>query len=125
MRILFVDDDEVTLFLYKVLMKSFPDFTAFFAKDGKEALDIIGVESQAIDIMFLDINMPVMDGFELLRNHELLSASKKVASLYIMLGTDIAEEKKTRLFTFNGVKDCLAKPLRKEVFVGLTQQIPK
>lgn len=121
MRVLFVDDDDVTLFLYRVLVKSFPDCTAFFAKDGREALDIIAAEDK-MDLMFLDINMPVMDGFELLKNHEVLPDNKKASSLFVMLGTDITEEKKQKLFVYTNVRDCIHKPLRLEVFSQLAAQ---
>ncbi|MES2628980.1 MAG: response regulator [Bacteroidota bacterium] len=124
MRVLFVDDDDVTLFLYKVLVKAFPSCTAFFARDGKEALSILEAEELPVNMMFLDINMPVMDGFELLRNHEQLPDDKRAERLYIMLGTDISEERRSKLFNFTNVKDCLQKPLRQEVFASLMAQIP-
>ncbi len=123
MRVLFVDDDDVTLFLYKVLVKSFPECTAFFARDGKEALNYIESEEVVMDMMFLDINMPVMDGFELLQSHEKLTDSRKVKNLYVMLGTDISDSKKEKLFNFANVRACLPKPLRLEIFTELVQKI--
>ncbi len=123
MRVLFVDDDDVTLFLYKMLVKSTPDCTAFYAKDGSEALAILSSEDQKIDVIFLDINMPVMDGFELLKQHELLPETLKATELYVMLGTDIAEDKKQKLFHYTGVKNCIPKPLRLDNFSVIVEQI--
>jgi adenylate cyclase len=42
------------------------EFTFSFARDGEQALAMLRAEGAAIDLMLLDINMPVMDGLTLL-----------------------------------------------------------
>lgn len=122
MRVLFVDDDDVTLFLYRQLVKAFPDCEAFFAKDGSEALSFINQSPEAIDFMFMDINMPVMDGHALLENHSHLPELKQVRNIYVMLGTDIAPDKKEKLYSYPSVQDCVPKPLRGEIFNEIVAQ---
>ncbi len=124
MRVLFVDDDDVTLFLYRVLAESTANCVPFYAKDGKEALEVIAQEQEAMDLLFLDINMPVMDGFEFLKRHSQLPEDSQVKNPFVMLGTDISEEKRGRLTQFR-IVDCLAKPLRKDLFSDLLMQISK
>jgi len=122
MRVLFVDDDDVTLFLYRVLAESTANCVPFYAKDGKEALDLIEQEAQTFDLAFVDINMPVMDGFELLRIHDNLPKEKQIKNLFVMLGTDISSEKKERLNIYR-INDFIPKPLRKDLFSSVMTQI--
>ena len=62
-RVLIVDDDKVTRKLYRGLLKGFPEFQVREAKNGKEALNLIGESTP--DIVVSDLMMPEMDGLEL------------------------------------------------------------
>ncbi|PJE55923.1 response regulator [Marinomonas sp. BSi20584] len=63
-RVLICDDSKIAR---KQLARILPidwDVEVEFAEDGQEALDILS--SSAFDILFLDLNMPVKDGYETL-----------------------------------------------------------
>ncbi len=63
-KILIVDDSRFSQkYLYKILDKAGADI--FTANNGKEALDIC--QNNKPDLILSDINMPVMDGFELIK----------------------------------------------------------
>ncbi len=63
--ILVVDDEKAVLLTFeKLLSKTFPDIKVYTAENGKEAWDIVTVHHP--NIVISDINMPVMDGFQLL-----------------------------------------------------------
>lgn len=66
--ILYVDDDEDDRVLFCEVLKGInPDYNLVVAKDGREAMDILNKETKKVpDIIFLDINMPLMDGFQTL-----------------------------------------------------------
>jgi adenylate cyclase len=68
-RILVVDDEpDVELLISQRFRRQVRsgEFTFSFARDGEQALGIIRAEASAVDLMLLDINMPVMDGLTLL-----------------------------------------------------------
>ncbi len=62
-KILITDDKPEVLELVKVTLEG-EDYEAICASDGKEALEKIGLERP--DLVLLDIEMPKMDGFEVL-----------------------------------------------------------
>jgi len=62
-RALLVDDNEINLEIAAYLLEDI-GFICDIAKDGKEAVDkFFGSEPGYYDVIFMDINMPVMDGF--------------------------------------------------------------
>lgn len=115
MRILFVDDDEVTLFLYRRLVKTRPGLEAHFARNGMEALDWIKESAQQFDLIFLDINMPVMDGYQFLQKHQALDKKKRARNIFVMLGTEITEEEKLAVSQIVE-SGFISKPLREDKF---------
>jgi two-component system cell cycle response regulator DivK len=64
--ILITEDEEVNFFYLKTLLQK-ADATVIRAKNGKEAVDIIARHKGAIDLILMDLNMPVMDGYEAMR----------------------------------------------------------
>ena len=64
--VLITEDEEVNFFYLKTLLKK-TEATVIRAKNGKEAVDIIARHAGEIDLILMDINMPVMDGYEAMR----------------------------------------------------------
>lgn len=61
-KILLVDDDDIFLMLAKInIEKVMPDATIFTASNGEEAVTFI--LNNEVDTIFLDLNMPIMDGW--------------------------------------------------------------
>ncbi len=61
-KVLIVEDDEPVRDLY-VSVFSENGFETYFASTGEEALELL--KNEDIPVMFIDINMPGMSGFEL------------------------------------------------------------
>ena len=102
MKILLIDDDEELLeLLEEYLFSSGLDITT--ASSGKEGLTIL--EEKKIDLAVLDIMMPGMDGFEVLK-----IISKKYPSLPVILLTARSEELDRILGLELGADDYLVKP---------------
>lgn len=108
---LVVDDSNIAR---KVIVKTLglsgvPVGTIFEAAHGAEALDII--HSQWIDLVFLDINMPVMDGIEFIR--ELREDPEQRSTPVVIVSTEGSRVRKAELADYD-VKAYLRKPVQPE-----------
>ena len=68
MRFLLVDDDEDDIFVFKEVLEDVnPSIFLASAGDGNEALNMLKQEQNKLpDVIFLDLNMPLMGGKECL-----------------------------------------------------------
>ncbi|HEY0654535.1 MAG TPA: response regulator [Chryseosolibacter sp.] len=76
MTILYADDDvDDCELVVEALEKIDPRINCVMANDGQQALEILNQEDTLPDFIFLDVNMPVMDGknclIELKKDHRL------------------------------------------------------
>ncbi len=117
--VLLVDDDEIQNFIHqKIIGKYIPGNKIIVATNGEEALMIL---NQLIDnksnnnrgIIFLDINMPVMNGFQFLKiyNQE-LSPSFNNTSVYPLSSSEDIKD----VIQMNGlgIESYIVKPLTHE-----------
>jgi two-component system chemotaxis response regulator CheY len=82
-----------------------------YAANGKEALDTL--EKHWIDIVFADINMPGMDGIQLV--DAMRSRDHLVDIPVVVISTEQSEER-IRELQSKGVRDYLKKPFMPEQF---------
>lgn len=110
-KFLVVDDDEIFLFTANyVLKKLFPDMEIITSKNGEEALEQL--KNEAPQAMFLDLNMPIMDGWEVLDS---LSADSEKAPFPIIIVTssiDPSDKEKANRHPFK--PNFVEKPLSEE-----------
>ncbi len=64
--VLITEDEEVSFFYLKTLLKK-TEVRIMRAKNGQEAVDLIHRHPGEIDLVLMDLNMPVMDGYEAMR----------------------------------------------------------
>lgn len=116
--ILLVDDDPTTNYLNRKLLTKL-DVTdqVLVALNGQEALQMLAVacaESNASPtcptLIFLDINMPLMNGFAFLEAYQQLPLTKRQAIVIVMLTTSVHLQDMQRLETLP-VAGFLNKPL--------------
>lgn len=107
-RVLVVDDDEDSRRLLQHLLER-QGYTVVLADGGPAAISAL--ESTEVDVVVLDVMMPLMDGFAVCRE---LKKSDSTASVPVILLT-ARDDMQTRATGMKlGVSDFLAKPVNKE-----------
>ncbi|SFL31647.1 PAS domain S-box-containing protein [Desulfomicrobium norvegicum] len=118
-RILLAEDDEVNLLTsLKMLQKLGHTVTAVM--NGQEALDALA--RQDFDLIFMDIQMPVLDGVEatrIIRKSRELGA-KAAIPIVAMTAYAMAGDRET--FLQAGMTDYLAKPVSREALIQVIEK---
>jgi len=117
-NVMLIDDFALDRFLAeKVIEKnSFAERVTTFSSaiDGLSFLRSTDEEEQLPDVIFLDIYMPIMNGFQFLDNFvglpELVQSKCKI----VILSSSSAAEDKERIGNYPFVKDFIIKPLSAE-----------
>ena len=122
--VLLVDDDETTNFVNEMLLEDL-DVTQqiLVAHNGQEALEVIQQRCQeglCPRLILLDINMPVMNGFEFLEAYEQLDFPNKQSVVIVMLTTSLNPKDVDRLRSLPN-HGFLNKPLKRETINALFQ----
>ncbi len=112
--ILIVDDDAKNL---QIAMKILKDYKVLFAQSGKKALDLIS-KNPDIDLILLDVIMPVMNGYETCK--EIIS-NDKYKNIPIIFST-VKDDEKDIIQGFElGAVDYIVKPFYPEVLLKRVQ----
>jgi CheY-like chemotaxis protein len=123
--ILLVDDDEPTNFLNRLAVEEVDCTNNIKVIQGaREALDYLvcaGKQNEVNttcprpEIIFLDINMPAMDGWEFLEKYESMPETDKSSVIVIMLTTSFNPEDEMKARKIPSVKEFRNKPLTPEM----------
>jgi len=117
LKVLIVDDDFINRKLLSTLLKKNPSVTDMVeAENGSDALDKLKKHTD-IDLILLDIMMPVVDGIEFLKIFRSNMANAHIP--VIVLSTD--DTRKTEVFD-NGANDFLRKPVKEEMLTSKIAQ---
>ncbi|WP_108868534.1 response regulator [Aquimarina aquimarini] len=119
---LLVDDSVSTNFFNKaILQKTECVEKVLLARNGKEALDYIksGITPEVI---FLDINMPIMDGWEFLEEFERLDKKLKKSVIILMIGAELSREDREKAEKIKEVKEFQEKMLTKEIVCKIVKK---
>src|ERR1051325_9401912 len=112
-RALIVDDEPLARDRIRELLKDHPEVEVIAeARNGKEAID--SVANHNPDIVFLDVQMPDLDGFDVLRNLD-------VARLPVIIFVTAYDQYALRAFDVHAV-DYLTKPFDRERFAKAVDQ---
>jgi len=118
-NILLVDDDDATNFINrKVLESAGVAHHIEVALNGREAINFFKTKSDVSEepvLVFLDINMPIMDGWEFLEVYRSLSINKKGNVIIVMLSTTLNPDDITKAENISEVSGFRNKPLTLEM----------
>ena len=108
LTILYADDDaDDCALLYEALAQIDPSIKCLIANDGKEALKLLKSTSELPSSIFLDINMPVMDGKKCLQQ---LKSDQKLKDIPVVIWSTTNNEKEVSLLYLMGAAEFRSKP---------------
>ena len=116
-QILLVDDSRVRQHMIRHILKK-NGYTVTVAGDGTEALPIL--QSEPIDLLISDIEMPEMDGFALV---EAVRDDAVLSELPVIMVTATGEETNYDRATELGVKGFLTVPFNSADFIGMVAEL--
>jgi len=128
-HICIIDDDPIVVFGIRKMLSLVVEFNHISShSNGKLALDAIKKDfeekGEVPDVIFLDINMPIMDGWQFLEEFVSLNIEEKVRVNIVTSSIDPLDierwesfrQKTKHLITFNN------KPIRKEQIGLITEK---
>lgn len=125
--ILLIDDDNDCNFFHKLLIDQMNcTEKVYIATNGLEALGFLKACAEGKypkpEIIFLDINMPKMNGWEFLDEYHKLAENEKAKMVLIMLTTSLNPDDREKASTYTEVSGFLSKYLDKD---SLTRVLEK
>lgn len=128
-KVLLVEDDNITITLCELAIKKF-DFAkeVHSSRNGKEALDYFsdclkrkkkGEESEAPPLIFLDLNMPVLNGWDFLDEYLKKFAKDFPKTRVAILSSTIDPNDFSRASKYDIVVEFISKPLTMRVLKEL------
>ncbi|HPI80245.1 MAG TPA: response regulator [Cyclobacteriaceae bacterium] len=122
-RVLLVDDDKICNFIAEsTLNRLGVAKEVHSALNGQEALDLFNGYFQGDvavpDIIFLDLNMPIMDGFQFIDAFKKLDFPKKENILIVILTSSMNPQDIQQAKSL-GIDHYMAKPINEEKIMTL------
>ncbi len=109
-RILLVDDDEDDREIFlEVVSELDPSAVLLTAINGADGLEKLSTYDAPPDVIFLDLNMPIMNGTEFLRK---IKAVEKLKNIPIVILTTSSEEWMIKEVRALGAGDFVTKPAK-------------
>ena len=126
-NLLVIDDDDINIFIIKkIVEKTGFDIEMVARNNGQQAIDYLNetvAQNKPLPrLVLIDINMPVMNGWEFIEAYETLGIDQKV-DMYI-LSSSVYENDIEKTKSYKAVKGFISKPLSMERLTELIKAIP-
>jgi PAS domain S-box-containing protein len=120
-KVLIVEDEEVNVLYLETIIHDFIDCNIIHAKNGKEAVELIQQDkNETINLILMDLKMPVMNGFEATKE------IKKIRPNAIVIAQTAYSTTNEKQKAFeSGCTDFISKPLDKEKLKALLKKYLK
>jgi CheY-like chemotaxis protein len=123
--IMLIDDNKLDNFFHKRVIAKYDDTIEVVEMlSATDALKYLtgGNVTKYPDIIFLDINMPGMNGWEFLEEYKSLSDEMRKSMIVIMLTTSENPNEKTRALNNSFLTDFISKPLDSGTLSGVVEK---
>jgi len=123
-----IDDDLIySIAIKHIIKRSEISSDTLFFKNGLAALDYfkLNLSEKALlpDLILLDLNMPILDGWQFLDKYEpLIESLSKEIPVYIV-SSSVDEEEYLKAKTFHSVRDFIVKPITVERLQQIAMEI--
>lgn len=111
LRVLIVEDNPVNQMVAKGYLQRLGVVHIIVAEDGQQGLDAFGVQSGNLDLVLMDLDMPVMDGFACARHIRDLEAERGWNPCQILALSAHAISEHSGRMSRSGMDGQLIKPL--------------
>lgn len=121
-----IDDDEIYIFTTKKLINKI-DFCEEIAvfQNGKEAIEAIKFtlrnKNELPDVILLDLNMPIMDGWQFLDEFIRIKSEKQIKIYIVSSSVDPSDIERAK--TYNMVSNYIVKPISREKLHEITEEV--
>lgn len=119
-QIWIVDDDKLyRILLTKTIHKVCPNVDIQTYCNGEEAIEALKSNSDLPDIILLDLNMPIMDGWEFMKEYNEIKKgwTKKITIYAVSSSISTADVEKSK--TFEDISEYIIKPLKNEKITAI------
>jgi len=113
LKALVVDDSRAIRMILSRILKEL-NYEVCEAGNGRDALDVLAAEENAIDLILADWNMPEMNGLDLLKR---VRANPQLSSISVVMVTTETELDQMAAALDAGANEYVMKPFTKEILI--------
>lgn len=119
-----IDDDKLySLLTYKTLLKLNPQLKISSYYNGEDALLALKTTTDLPNIIFIDINMPIMDGWEFLQEYAKLKTHLDKDIWLYAVSSSISNSDFLKASKHNELKEYITKPIKNEKILEILNKI--
>ncbi len=119
-----IDDEEIIQFIIKTVIRNLNNEISILSyKNGEEALEALKqvVDEDLPDVILLDINMPVMGGWQFLDEFVKLKPNPNKRIAIYILSSSAAPDDKIRAKVYKDIIGYINKPIEADTLKKITQ----
>lgn len=125
-HLMIIDDDPILVFLIKKIFEQDSDaYTFIDAENGLKAINYLENPTNTLpDLILLDINMPVMDGWQFLEQFERYQKTNRLEIPVMIISSSIDPSDIEKSKQYKSVLNFLSKPFTRAHIEEIKQMLP-